>query len=125
MKLWELDWTEGKQYRNLCAGNSHTIYTVEKRNLVGANGFTIHAEYRTSELADIDFEPCVDWSKVEVDTKILVSEDGTYWFKRHFAKYEKDVIYVFSSGRTSWSIGSNDGPGITQYKYAKLAESED
>ena len=33
MKLWELDWTEGKQYRNLCAGNSHTMYTVEKRNV--------------------------------------------------------------------------------------------
>ena len=123
MKLWELDWTEGKQYRNLCAGNSHTIYTVEKRNLVGANGFTIHAEYRTSELADIDFEPWVDWSKVEVDTKLLVSNNGTQWDKRYFAKCEDDKIYCFMHGATSWSIKADFE--ISIWKYAKLAESED
>ena len=120
MKLWELDWTEGKQYRNLCAGNSHIIYTVEKRNLVGANGFTIHAEYRTSELADIDFEPVADWSKVAVDTKVLVSDDGENWRKRYFAKYEDGKIYVFINGATSW-VG-----GMTQrWKYTKLVESGD
>ena len=118
MKLSQIDWTEGKQYKILCADNSHTIYTVEKRNLVGVNGFTIHAEYRTSELADIDFEPCVDWSKVAVDTKVLVSDDGENWRKRHFAKYEDEKIYVFMNGVTSWVGGMPQ-----RWKYAKLPES--
>lgn len=119
MKIWELDWTEGKQYRDLCAGNSHTIYTVKKRNLVGANGFTIHAEYRTSELADIDFEPCVDWSEVEVDTRVSVS-DGVVWHRGHFAKFEGDRVYTYSAGRTSWT---RKGVDLIPWKYAKLAES--
>ena len=117
MKIWELDWTEGKQYRNLCAGNSHTIYTVEKRNLVGTNGFTIHAEYRTSELANIDFEPVVNWSQIKVDTKLLVSEDSIVWHKRHFAKYIDDTVYAFNSGRTSWSETD-----VSSWKYVKLEE---
>ena len=122
MKIWELDWTEGKQYINLCTGNSHTIYTVKKRNLVDANGFTIHAEYRTSELADIDFEPYVDWSKVKVDTKIFVRDDeNEAWSKRYFAKYENGNVFTFWFGFTSWTH-----PWVrplTDWKYVKLAES--
>lgn len=34
-------------------------------------------------------EPPVDWSKVAVDTPILVTYSGIHqWVKRHFAKYE-------------------------------------
>lgn len=29
-------------------------------------------------------EPPVDWSKVEVDTKVLVSDSGNHWSKRYF-----------------------------------------
>ena len=66
-------------------------------------------------------EPEVDWSKVEVDTPILVRqvEDGE-WIRRHFAKYENETIYAWDSGRTSWT-----GDGVTEWKYAKLAESEE
>lgn len=31
-------------------------------------------------------EPKVDWSKVKVDTPILVRNDGDKWYTRHFAK---------------------------------------
>ena len=30
-------------------------------------------------------ETCVDWSNVAVDTPILVSNNGKYWYRRHFA----------------------------------------
>lgn len=38
-------------------------------------------------------KPTVDWSKVPVDTKILVrdSEDGR-WEKRHFARYKNNIV---------------------------------
>lgn len=66
-------------------------------------------------------EPEVDWNKVEVDTPILVrdSEDRS-WIKRYFAKYENETIYAWDSGCTSWSAY-----GLTEWKYAKLAEGEE
>ena len=66
-------------------------------------------------------EPEVDWSKVEVDTPILVknSEDEE-WRKRHFAKYKNGNVYAWSDGLTSWTAYDK-----MAWKYAKLAESEE
>ena len=67
----------------------------------------------------------VDWSKVDVDTPILVgnSSEDDDWFKRHFAKYENDNIYAWSNGCTSWtSYNDND---MSPWKYAKLAKGEE
>ena len=66
-------------------------------------------------------EPKIDWSKVEVDTPILVRDyEGQEWARKYFAKYENETIYAWDSGRTSWT-----GDGVTEWKYAKLAESEE
>lgn len=64
-------------------------------------------------------EPEVDWSKVEVDTPILVAdnEEGT-WYKKHFARYENGEVYTWLHGGTSWSSNGC----AKKYKYAKLAE---
>ncbi len=46
----------------------------------------------------------IDWTKVEVDTKILVrSSVGGKWYKKHFAKYKDEKVYAFSNGGTSFS----------------------
>lgn len=68
-------------------------------------------------------EPDVDWSKVEVDTPILVRHsESNEWDRRYFAKYENEMVYAWEAGATSWSAGS---PAyITDWKYAKLTESE-
>ena len=69
-------------------------------------------------------EPPVDWSKVEVDTPILVRDSREEaWTKRHFAKYENETVYAWDRGRTSWSVGSK--LCIFDWKFAKLAESEE
>ena len=66
-------------------------------------------------------EPEIDWSKVEVDTPILIRDyEGQEWARRYFAKYENKTIYAWDAGRTSWT-----GDGVTEWKYAKLAESEE
>ena len=66
-------------------------------------------------------EPEVDWNNVEVDTPILIRDyEGQEWARRYFAKYENKTIYAWDSGRTSWT-----GDGVTEWKYAKLAESEE
>ena len=67
-------------------------------------------------------EPEVDWSKVEVDTPILVrTVEGADWVKRNFAKYEGGMVYVWNNGKTSWTANNM----TTAWQYAKLAESEE
>lgn len=66
-------------------------------------------------------EPEVDWSKVEVDTPILVSTDGQTWYHRYFAEYYDETVYAFQEGTTSWTNTSNVNTG---WEYAKLAEPQ-
>ena len=69
-------------------------------------------------------EPPVDWSKVAVDTPILVRDsEEEAWRKRHFAKYENGIVYAWAGGATSWSAERSSN--ITDWKMAKLAESEE
>ena len=69
-------------------------------------------------------EPPVDWSKVAVDTPILVRDsEKESWRKRHFAKYENGKVYAWLGGATSWSACRSIN--ITDWKMAKLAESEE
>ena len=69
-------------------------------------------------------EPKIDWSKVEVDTPILVrTVEWAEWARRYFAKYEDGMVYVWNLGRTSWAA-TND-KDVSAWPYAKLAESEE
>lgn len=66
----------------------------------------------------------VDWSKVAVDTPILVEKTLGVVVKRHFAKFENGRVCFFDNGLTSWSC---DGDGITYIapKYVRLAGGDD
>ena len=69
-------------------------------------------------------ETPVDWSKVAVDTPILVRDfAGDEWVRRYFAKYENGIVYAWCAGATSWSACRSIN--ITDWKMAKLAESEE
>lgn len=61
----------------------------------------------------------VDWSKVEVDTPILVSTNEQRWVRRYFAEYRDGRVCAFDGGTTSWT--SNES---TEWEYAKLAEPQ-
>ncbi len=78
--------------------------------------------FNLDEIVRMDFEEIVDvdWSKIPVDTKILVSDDGKLWYKRHFAKYENGSVHVFPDGRSSFTTEESDI--IYPWKYAKLCE---
>ena len=67
-------------------------------------------------------EPEVDWSKVEVDTPILVRQFVSgEWEKRYFAKYSNGKVCAWNYGCTSWSAQGD----MTEWNYAKLADSEE
>lgn len=66
-------------------------------------------------------EPPVDWSKVAVDTPILVNtSNGHKWIKRYFAKYENGSVFAWNNGATSWSSERH----ATAWGLAKLPEKE-
>lgn len=68
-------------------------------------------------------EPEVDWSKVKLDTPILVrNNEDKEWVNRYFAKFANGKVYAWVSGATSWTV--DDEYDVTFWKYAKLAESE-
>ncbi len=64
-------------------------------------------------------EPEIDWSKVPVDTPVLVSDNNRDWYHRHLAKVVENRPYTWGDGRTSWTTNGND----VLYKYTKLAEA--
>lgn len=67
-------------------------------------------------------EPQIDWSKVPVDTPILVRDSqDEKWYRRYFAKFEDGIVYAWDDGRTSWSSLSDEA---VDWKYAKLAGDE-
>lgn len=66
-------------------------------------------------------EPPIDWSKVAVDTPILVNDSNDHgWLKRYFAKYENGSVFTWSDGATSWSIEGY----TTAWVLAKLPDKE-
>ena len=55
-------------------------------------------EWSESEYKELE----VDWSKVPIDTLILVKDDEhDNWCKRYFAKYENGEVYTWTNGATS------------------------
>lgn len=75
------------------------------------------------EWLEEEYEPRVDWSRVEVDTKILVSGDNKHWEKRYFAKFENGIVFAWMDGRTSWSAENEFD--AHPWNFAKLYEGEE
>ena len=86
----------------------------ENRKLIPCNFNEIGEE-------DLIWERRIDWSKVPVDTKVLVSGSGNGgWLKRYFAKYENGKIYAWDYGATSFSVRIKED--CSSWKHAKLYE---
>lgn len=67
-------------------------------------------------------EPKVDWSKVPIDTPVLVRY-GNRWLRRHFAGVDDNgQPTAWNLGVTSWS--EENALRLTSYADIKLAEEE-
>lgn len=73
------------------------------------------------QLIDIgEYLGVVDWSKVKVDTPILVRDcEISRWEKRYFASFENGKVHAWNGGTTSWST---ENKNTMSWKNAKLAE---
>ena len=79
---------------------------------------------RVKEWLKEEYNPQIDWSKVPVDTPVIVISDGGVSYCRHFAKFENNEIYVFNAGATSWT-SPNSPYAFTKWNETKLAREED
>ena len=87
----------------------------------GANKLVFDRKGIENILKPYKEEPEIDWSKVAVDTPILVrGSDNEEWNKRYFARYENGTIYAWKDGCTSWT--AYDNIDVTAWELAKLAE---
>lgn len=64
----------------------------------------------------------IDWSKVEVDTLILVSNDGNTWAYRYFAGTFFGRLYTFPFDHKS---NDNKQMNLIEWKFGKLIEEEE
>ena len=73
------------------------------------------------QLIDIaEYLGIVDWSKVAVDTPILVRRFDDNWEKRHFAYFKNGKVYAWLGGATSWTVENSEH--VISWQNAKLAE---
>lgn len=98
----------------------NTVYVWEG----GKTSWTTDNTYpwEHAKLVEDEEEPEIDWSKIKVDTPILVRDNkDNKWLKRYFAKYEDGLVYAWLGETTSYDACNQ----VAKWKYAKLAESEE
>ena len=79
-------------------------------------------KWRYAKLPEDEKKPEIDWSKVKVDTPILVRDnEDSKWLERYFAKFEDGKVYAWLGETTSYDACGQ----VAKWKYAKLAESEE
>ena len=113
MKVWELK--EGVEYiaydknfgkRNYKIVDGEFLYFDDNERW----SLSLRKYKELNELDFTEYTPPTDWSKVEVDTKVLVKDKGNnnHWCKCHFSRYINnepncEEIRVFSNGTTSYT----------------------
>lgn len=106
----------------------HDVLNCKKCDFYDPATMACNSKFTTKEWANSEYvEPPVDWSKVAVDTPILVRDNNEQdWCKQHFAGYKNGRILTWSGGRTSWTSAITPTiKVIHHWNQAKLAESEE
>lgn len=65
-------------------------------------------------------EPKIDWTKVEKDTLLEVSDNRIRRYRRYFAEYRNETIYCYSGGCTSKTACYT-----TPWEYARIIDDDD
>ena len=116
----------GKVYEIFIDGENKGKWEIEEIRkgefeIFNVEGKPLDEIYFISQIARMEFEEVMDWSKVTVDTKLLVSDDGKKWCRRYFSKYEDGKVYCFSNGTTSFTAQGSEFPfEEVSWDYAKL-----
>ena len=133
---WLLQKLYDDGWRYIVGGDGTYVYVTKNKPFIFSGMYKANGDkYRCIEIISgtlPSLETCdviniaeelgiVDWSKVKVDTPILVSDiDREGWCKRYFAFLKDGKVAAWTGGATSWSAdGDRD---VVKWEYAKLAE---
>ena len=102
------------------------IYKVEKSftgllalKNVESYGY-IESEMHIFDIVNGEFEEVMDWSKVTVDTKVLVSDNKLDWEPGHFALYKNGIFYTWEFGKSSFTVCEKTEAYMANWEYCKL-----
>ena len=130
MKAWEICKKEnvGKFYVDDIQGSKWEVRQEENQDVYDLyDGYGCIISYHSfpiSQLAEMNFEEMIDWSKVPVDSKILVSDkEDKGWKRKYFAKYKDGKVYAWAWGKTSFTANNNED--VMDWEYAKLYNEGD
>lgn len=96
------------------------IRTCNETSCGSCSFYATKCGLKKKEWANSEYvEQSIDWSKVPVDTPILVKDtEDDDWMNRYFAEYKNGTVYAWCNGATSWTEKSK-----CEWQYAKLVES--
>ena len=111
-------WLPLSKYNNDLGFGCYGSFSVEKVYKSDIYGLTAMLKDANEIIWEREKE--IDWSKVPVDTKILVREyEDEDWIPAHFAKYDYGVVSVWEDGGTSFTKEQSE-----IWCYAKLYEGD-
>lgn len=94
------------------------LYAVEDVPILILDDYILN-RLKQVKTEEVETEP--DWTKVSVDTPILVRNSaGQPWRMVYFAGYKDGKVSAWYGGRTSWNESM-----ITSWNCAKLAKVEE
>lgn len=128
VKFWEMKF-DGTRYKDKTGivweldGTKHYFCAY----ITGDMGYAILAvlttHYTHKQLVGMEFEEYFDWSKVPIDTKVLVwNESDKQKLPRHFAGVDSATgrVKAWNDGKTSFTATKT-----TAWDYAELYKEED
>ena len=106
--VWELDGTKDDFCSYIVGGEGYVVLTIH---------------YTHKQLVDMEFEEVIDWSKIPIDTKIIVwSEANRQKLPRHFAGIDRATgrVKAWDAGRTSFTTKTT-----SDWDYAEIYKEEE
>lgn len=104
------DWARLENFnQDLICGHNEKSSIIKVYSISEPMSFKQIEHYKYEILKLIWEREEINWSKVEVDTKVIAISSKKQKVLRHFAKYEEENIYLWDAGRTSFTaIDEND-----------------
>lgn len=106
VKFWEMKF-DGTRYKDEIGivweleGIKHDFYAS-----MGEYSPSLTTHYTQKQLIDMEFEEVIDWSKIPIDTKVLVwNESDKQKLPRHFAGVDSATgrVKAWNDGKTSFT----------------------
>ena len=106
IKFWEMKF-DGTSYKDKIGivweldGTKHDFYAS-----MGGYYPSLTTHYTHKQLIDMEFEEVIDWSKVPIDTKVLVwNKTSKQKYNRHFAGIDAETgqVKAWNTGQTSFT----------------------